>query len=165
VAIPTIRLACLNCEIFYRLLLARLDSHCRLSLSTFFKGECRREGGSRCRTRGRYVFPGDRVPWRGVAGGGSPRLPAWSGQVSWRTPKADGGIIADWRDGFQRHVAGALHRPFVILFEQDGADETDDSVLVGKMPTTSVRRLISPLRRSIGLVECSLVRWAGGKPI
>jgi hypothetical protein len=27
----------------------------------------------------------------------------------------------------------------------------------GKMPTTSVRRFISPLRRSIGLVECSLV--------
>jgi Berberine and berberine like len=30
----------------------------------------------------------------------------------------------------------------------------------GKMPTTSVLRLISPLRRSSGLVECSLVRWA-----
>ena len=29
---------------------------------------------------------------------------------------------------------------------------------LGKMPTTSVRRLISPLSRSIGLVECSLVR-------
>ena len=33
---------------------------------------------------------------------------------------------------------------------------------LGKMPTTSVRRLISPLRRSIGLVECSLVRCCGG---
>ena len=30
----------------------------------------------------------------------------------------------------------------------------------GKMPTTSVRRLISPMRRSSGLVECSFVRWA-----
>ena len=29
---------------------------------------------------------------------------------------------------------------------------------LGKMPTTSVRRLISPLRRSSGLVECSLAR-------
>ena len=27
---------------------------------------------------------------------------------------------------------------------------------LGKMPTTSVRRLISPLSRSSGLVECSL---------
>jgi hypothetical protein len=34
---------------------------------------------------------------------------------------------------------------------------------LGKMPTTSVRRLISPLKRSIGLVECSLVRCCGGK--
>ena len=28
----------------------------------------------------------DRVPWRGVAGGGSPRSPAWAGSVSWRLP-------------------------------------------------------------------------------
>ncbi len=33
----------------------------------------------------------------------------------------------------------------------------------GKMPTTSVLRLISPLRRSSGFVECSLVRYWGGK--
>ena len=33
---------------------------------------------------------------------------------------------------------------------------------LGKMPTTSARRLISPLRRSIGLVECSFVRCCGG---
>ena len=26
----------------------------------------------------------DRVPWRGVAGGGSPRSPAWAGLISWR---------------------------------------------------------------------------------
>jgi hypothetical protein len=33
----------------------------------------------------------------------------------------------------------------------------------GKMPTTSVRRLISPFRRSIGIVECSLARCSMGK--
>ena len=32
---------------------------------------------------------------------------------------------------------------------------------LGKMPTTSVRRLISPFKRSIGLVECSLGRCRG----
>ena len=32
---------------------------------------------------------------------------------------------------------------------------------LGKMPTTSVRRLISPLTRSSGLVECSLTRCWG----
>ena len=31
---------------------------------------------------------------------------------------------------------------------------------LGKMPTTSVRRLISPFRRSSGFVEWSLTRWA-----
>lgn len=28
----------------------------------------------------------DRVPGRGVAGGGSPRSPAWAGSVRWRLP-------------------------------------------------------------------------------
>jgi hypothetical protein len=33
---------------------------------------------------------------------------------------------------------------------------------LGKMPRTSMRRLISPLTRSVELVECSLARWTGG---
>jgi hypothetical protein len=36
---------------------------------------------------------------------------------------------------------------------------------LGKMPTTSGRRLISPFKCSIGLVECSLGRYAAGKLI
>jgi hypothetical protein len=40
--------------------------------------------------------------------------------------QADDGIIADGRDGFLRHVTRTLDRPFVVLFEQDGADETPD---------------------------------------
>jgi hypothetical protein len=35
---------------------------------------------------------------------------------------------------------------------------------LGKVPMTSMRRLISPFSRSIGLVECSLVRCGIGKP-
>jgi hypothetical protein len=46
--------------------------------------------------------------------------------------QADDGTIAQRRDGFQRHVARPLHRPFVVLLEQDGADQTGDGVLVGK---------------------------------
>lgn len=34
---------------------------------------------------------------------------------------------------------------------------------LGKMPTTSVRRLISPFDRSIGLFKCNLVQCALGK--
>src|SRR6476620_11087202 len=34
---------------------------------------------------------------------------------------------------------------------------------LGKMPTTSVLRLISPLMRSIGLIECRLARCSLGK--
>lgn len=46
--------------------------------------------------------------------------------------RADERIIAHLADGFQRHVSSALDCPFVILFEQDRADESDDSVVVGK---------------------------------
>jgi hypothetical protein len=34
---------------------------------------------------------------------------------------------------------------------------------LGKIPTTSVRRLISPFKRSIGFVECNLVRCSLGE--
>ena len=33
---------------------------------------------------------------------------------------------------YKRHVSGALHSPFVILFEQQCADESDDGVVVGE---------------------------------
>ena len=41
-------------------------------------------------------------------------------------------IIAQLRDGFQRHVAGTLDNPFVVLLEQDRSDEADDGVLIGE---------------------------------
>ena len=74
---------------------------------------------------------------------------AVSGCDCWQ---ADGWIIAQRRDGFEAHVACTLHGPLIILFEQQGTDESDDGDLIGEMPTTSLRRLISPLRRSSGLV-------------
>jgi hypothetical protein len=43
-----------------------------------------------------------------------------------------------------------LHSPFVILFEQDRADEARDGLFVGE------DALISPLSRSIGFVLCNL---------
>ena len=42
------------------------------------------------------------------------------------------GIIAQRRDRFQTHVPAALNRPFVVLFEQQRADETHDGVFVGE---------------------------------
>ena len=41
-------------------------------------------------------------------------------------------ILAQWSHGFQCHVAGALHGPFVVLLEKDGADQTGDGFLVGQ---------------------------------
>jgi hypothetical protein len=61
----------------------------------------------------------------------------------------EGEIIAQGRDGFQGHVTGALHGPFVVLLEQDRADQAGG--------------LISPLRRSKGLVEWILARCSFGK--
>jgi predicted thioesterase len=46
--------------------------------------------------------------------------------------EADGGIIAQRRDGFQRHVTGTLDGPFVVLLEQDRSDEANDGVLIGE---------------------------------
>jgi hypothetical protein len=45
---------------------------------------------------------------------------------------ADGWIIAQGRDGFQRHVTGALDGPLVVLFEQDRADQADDGIFIGE---------------------------------
>ena len=39
-------------------------------------------------------------------------------------------IIAHRSDGFQRHVSGALNCPLIVLFEQQGTDETDDGVVI-----------------------------------
>ena len=55
--------------------------------------------------------------------------PGWSAGDS---RKADGWIIAHWRDGFQRHVAGTLDGPLIVLFEQNRADEADDGILIGE---------------------------------
>ena len=57
------------------------------------------------------------------------RRPGWSAGDS---RDADARIIAQRRDGFQCHVAGTLDGPFIILFEQDRADEASDGVLVGE---------------------------------
>ncbi len=45
----------------------------------------------------------------------------------------DDGIIAHRSDPRQRHVARALDGPFVVLLDQDRADETNDGVFVGKV--------------------------------
>jgi hypothetical protein len=60
------------------------------------------------------------APWRWTA---------VSGCDGWH---ADDWIIAQRRDGFQAHVACTLHGPFIILFEQQCADESDDGSLVGE---------------------------------
>jgi hypothetical protein len=41
-------------------------------------------------------------------------------------------IIAQARDGFQGPVAATLDGPFVVLFEQNCADEANNGVLVGE---------------------------------
>jgi hypothetical protein len=43
----------------------------------------------------------------------------------------DDRIVAQRRDCFQAYVAAALHRPFIVLLEQQCADEVRDGRLVG----------------------------------
>jgi hypothetical protein len=77
--------------------------------------------------------------------------------------QADSGIIAHRSDGFQRHVAGALDSPFIVLLEQDGADQSVDSLLIGEDANNVGAALdlsVAPLLR-IGGVQ--LGRWTAGK--
>jgi hypothetical protein len=44
-----------------------------------------------------------------------------------RKGEANGRSLLTENSPYKRHVAGALHRPFVILFQQQGADQPGDS--------------------------------------
>jgi len=54
---------------------------------------------------------------------------ARSGEQGWQ-PDSD--TIAERGDGFQCHGAGALHCPFIVLVQQQGADQLSDGVFVGE---------------------------------
>ena len=69
-------------------------------------------------------------PHRGVAGGGHRVRRVEPGLSAGDSREADVRIIAQLRDGFQRHVAGTLDGPFVVLLEQDHFDEADDGIFV-----------------------------------
>ena len=67
----------------------------------------------------------------------------------------DDRIVAQWCDSFQGHVAGALDRPFIVLFEQDGADEAGDCGLVWEDADdlgAALDLAVEPLQR-IGAVD------------
>jgi len=63
----------------------------------------------------------ERLPWTG-----------WGPVSGCQGRQADDGIIAERGDGFQGHVTGSLDGPFVVLFEQDGADQSNQGVLIGE---------------------------------
>src|SRR5260370_17614268 len=44
----------------------------------------------------------------------------------------DEGIVAQRCHGFQGHVAGALHGPLIVLFEEGGTDEPNDGLVLGE---------------------------------
>ena len=62
--------------------------------------------------------------------------------------------VADQGDGFQAHVVGTLGGPVVGLFEQDRADGPDGRGFVREDADYVGLRLISPVSRSVGFVEC-----------
>jgi hypothetical protein len=77
---------------------------------------------------------------RGVAARRSQeRSPARAGSFGQSQGPAPQRIIAEWSDGFQTHVSGALDGPLVILFEQDGANEAGDGRFVGEEKPASTK--------------------------
>ena len=76
--------------------------------------------------------------------------------------QADKGSIAQRRDGFQCHVSGALGGPLIILFQEQRADESHDSIVVGEDADdigTALDLAIEALER-VGGVDLALC-WAG----
>lgn len=73
--------------------------------------------------------------------------------------QTDDGIIAERNDGFQAQVAGSLDGPFVILFKEQDADQTDDGGLAGEDAddlAASFDLIVEPLQR-VGGVELGAV--------
>ena len=66
--------------------------------------------------------------WRGDPRG----LRLGPGRSGGQDGQADEGIIADGGDAFQGHVAAALDGPFVVLLEEQSADQAEDGVVVGE---------------------------------
>jgi hypothetical protein len=64
-------------------------------------------------------------------------------------------------DRLRREVAAA-NQPLVVLFDAQHPGEPDQAAVVGEDATTSVRRPISLLKRSSGLVDLSLRQCAAG---
>src|SRR5215472_2242630 len=76
---------------------------------------------------------GDRVPRSGVRAASIWRSPAGlAGASGCHGRQLEDRILAQWSDGFQRHVAGALHGPLSGLLEQDCTDQAGDGSLVGE---------------------------------
>ena len=78
--------------------------------------------------------------------------------------QADGGSIAQGCDGFQRHVAGALYGPFVVLLEEQGAYEADEGGLVREDPDDIAATLdftVEAFERVRALQFGAVLGWAG----
>jgi hypothetical protein len=92
-------------------------------------------------------------------------------------PRKPSGPAAEWPNdkagyttasaGFRHHRSKAQARVewsiHVVLFEQDGADEANDSGFVGEDADDRGASLDLAVGRSMGLVECSLARCCAGK--
>ena len=70
--------------------------------------------------------------WCRSGGGFAALRRVWPVSLGCHGGQLDEGIIAQRCDGFQCHVAGPLDRPFIILLEQDGADQAGNGVLIGE---------------------------------
>ena len=76
--------------------------------------------------------------------------------------QADGGRIAYRADGLQRHITGALGGPFIGLLEENGADQADDGVCIGKDADdigTALDLAVLPLDRLGGMDFGAVLAW------
>lgn len=124
------------------------------SISEHFSSKLKKSHWQRC---GR---PFRSCPWGWCNSGVAVMLSGVVGRIlsGGHGGQLDDGIIAQRRDVFPAHVAGTLDGRFIVLFQEQAPMSRVTAVSLRKMPTASLRLLISPLRRSSGLLECSLAR-------
>jgi hypothetical protein len=82
-----------------------------------------------------------------------------------RGGQLDEWIIAQRSDGFQCHIARPIDRPFIVLLEQDGADQTGNGVVIGEDADDFGAALDLTVESSSGLVEWILGLRSLGKLI
>jgi hypothetical protein len=116
----------------------RQSQNCVPAIITAISSKCHLDVGRGRRRRSYRANNGpnfnahNRVPWRGVTGRGLDPTISGIGRIGQITMAGNptAGSSLKCAHGFQYHISSALDGPFVVLFQEDGADQPCDRRVV-----------------------------------